>query len=60
MIGLSYADFHALSVPEREARLTAARAELRKAGAHYVVDSLAEADAVLEDIDARLKSAETP
>lgn len=60
MIGLSYEDFHALSMPVREARLIAARAELRKAGAHYVVDSLAEADAVLEEIEARLECAETP
>jgi phosphonoacetaldehyde hydrolase len=60
MIGLSYEDFHALSMPVREARLIAARAELRKAGAHYVVDSLAEADAVLEEIEARLACAETP
>jgi phosphonoacetaldehyde hydrolase len=60
MMGLSYEEFHALSAPECEARLMAARAELRKAGAHYVVDSLAEADAVLDDIDGRLKAAEKP
>jgi phosphonoacetaldehyde hydrolase len=58
MIGLSLEDFEALSAPEREARLAAARAELKKAGAHYVVDSLAAVDPVLDDIEARLKSSE--
>ena len=57
MNGLSYSEFHALPVREQEARLAAARAELAKAGAHYVVDSLAEVDPVLADIDARLSSA---
>ena len=57
MNGLSYGEFHALPVSEQEARLAAARAQLAKAGAHYVVDSLAEVDPVLADIDARLKSA---
>jgi phosphonoacetaldehyde hydrolase len=60
MIGLSYEEFQALPPPEREKRLVAARAELKKAGAHYVVDSLADLDPVLDDIDARLKSAEKP
>lgn len=54
-IGLSHSDFHALPLPERESRLAEARAELQNAGAHYVVDSLAEVDAVLDDINARFK-----
>jgi phosphonoacetaldehyde hydrolase len=53
-IGLSRADFHALPPAEQESRLADARAELQNAGAHYVVDSLAEVDAVLDDIDDRL------
>jgi phosphonoacetaldehyde hydrolase len=57
MNGLSLAEFQALSTPQQEARLAGARAELEKAGAHYVVDSLADVDPVLNDIDARLKSA---
>jgi len=56
MIGLSLEDFHSLSESEREARLAHARVELQKAGAHYVVDTLADVDAVLDDIDYRLKS----
>jgi phosphonoacetaldehyde hydrolase len=55
-IGLSADEFHALSEAERESRLIEARAELRNAGAHYVVDTLADVHAVLDDIDARLKA----
>ena len=57
MIGLSFDEFHALSAIERESLLASARAELQNAGAHYVVDTLAEIEAVLDDIDARLSSA---
>jgi phosphonoacetaldehyde hydrolase len=56
MNGLSCQEFSALSASEREARLLVARAELAKAGAHYVIDSLAEIDVVLDDIDALLQS----
>jgi len=56
-IGLSLEDFRALSEAERESRLADARAELQNAGAHYVVDTLAEVHSVLDDIEARLKSA---
>jgi phosphonoacetaldehyde hydrolase len=56
MIGLSLEDFHALPEGERESRLAKARAELQNAGAHYVVDTLAEIHSVLDDIDVRLKS----
>jgi phosphonoacetaldehyde hydrolase len=55
-IGLSYREFQALSETDRASRLTVARAELQNAGAHYVIDSLAEAQAVLDDIDQRLKT----
>lgn len=33
--------------------------ELQRAGAHYVVDTVAELDPILDDIDARLKSADS-
>jgi phosphonoacetaldehyde hydrolase len=56
MIGLSLEDFQALSEAERESRLVEARAGLQKAGAHYVVDTLADVLVVLDDIDDRLKS----
>jgi phosphonoacetaldehyde hydrolase len=56
MIGLSLRDFQTLADADRESRLVEARLELEQAGAHYVVDTLAEVPAVLEDIDARLRS----
>jgi phosphonoacetaldehyde hydrolase len=56
-VGLSLEDFHALSDAERESCLADARAELQNAGAHYVVTTLAEVHSVLDDIDARLRSA---
>jgi len=57
-IGLSLEEFLALSEAEKESRLTDARSELRDAGAHYVVDTLAEVHAVLDDIDTRLRAQE--
>lgn len=55
-IGLSCAEFHALPAAEQRSRLSNARRELEHAGAHYVIDTLADLDPVLDDIDARLKS----
>lgn len=55
-VGLSFEEFHALPASEQRTRLIRARRELEEAGAHYVIDSLAELDAVLDDIDARLKT----
>jgi phosphonoacetaldehyde hydrolase len=57
MMGLSRQDFEAISGSQQEERLVVARAALRNAGAHYVVDSLADVDSVLDDIDTRLKTA---
>ena len=58
VMGLSQQEFGALGASEREERLVVARAELRRVGAHYVVDSLADVDAALDDIDTRLNSAD--
>jgi phosphonoacetaldehyde hydrolase len=60
MLGLSQMEFEALSASEREACLASARVELKKAGAHYVVDSVADVDPVLDDIDARLQEKMEP
>jgi phosphonoacetaldehyde hydrolase len=55
-IGLSWTEFHALPESERKIRVSNAHRELEGAGAHYVVDSVADLDAVLDDIDIRLRS----
>ena len=55
-IGLANEEFQALPLSERRTRVERARRELKDAGAHYVVDTLAELDPVLDDIDARLAS----
>ena len=55
-IGLSCAEFHALPATEQRSRLLEARRELEEAGAHYVIDTLADLHAVLDDIETRLKS----
>jgi phosphonoacetaldehyde hydrolase len=59
MNGLSSQEFSALSAREQRARLETARAELEKAGAHYVVDSVTDLDPILDDIQARLQPAGT-
>lgn len=56
-VGLSLEDFQRLSASEQESRLAAARAELREAGAHYVLDTLAQLPSVLDDVDALLQAA---
>jgi phosphonoacetaldehyde hydrolase len=56
-IGLSCEEFAALPADEKQSRLANARSELERSGAHYVVDTLAEVNAVLDDIDARLLAA---
>jgi phosphonoacetaldehyde hydrolase len=49
-----------LSEEDIERRVARARGMLEKAGAHYVVDSLAELPEVIEDINARLAGGEKP
>jgi 2-aminoethylphosphonate--pyruvate transaminase/phosphonoacetaldehyde hydrolase len=56
-VGLTRAEFYSLSQAERELRLMGARRELREAGAHYVIDDFTQLGAVLDEIDARLRSA---
>lgn len=59
MIGLSQQDFEALPIGERESRSAEARSALKAAGAHYAIDTLAELDDVLDDIEELLKSAKS-
>jgi phosphonoacetaldehyde hydrolase len=52
-IGVTYDEFQDLPAGERDARVKRARRELEQAGAHYVVDTLADLDPVLDDIETR-------
>jgi phosphonoacetaldehyde hydrolase len=50
----------ALSAAEIDRRMAITRDILEKAGAHYVIDSLADIEPVIEDINARLARGEKP
>ncbi len=60
MIGLSEADWNALPPGQRETRARAARNALLNAGAHYVIDRVADIAPVLDQINARLRQGERP
>jgi phosphonoacetaldehyde hydrolase len=60
MIGLTEEDWHALPQPERESLLLDARRKFIDAGAHYVIDTLADLDQVLSQIEVRVGSGERP
>lgn len=59
-LGLSAEESAALDGPVRTARATAARASLQSAHADYVVDTVADCRAVLEEIAGRLAVGERP
>jgi phosphonoacetaldehyde hydrolase len=59
-VGMSAAGFASLPQEERARRLETARESLRAAGPHYVIDSVADIDPVLEQIGARLQAGERP
>lgn len=59
-VGLSQAEFQALSDQERTSRVGAGRHMLEAAGAHYVVDSVADILPVLNHIAARLRAGAHP
>ncbi len=59
-IGLSERDLDALPQAERRTRIEAARSRLMAAGAHYVIDSAAACEPVLDEIDSRLKAGDRP
>jgi len=53
-VGLTAEDLATLPAPEQDRRLARARETLRAAGAHDVIDSVADLPALLPEIDARL------
>jgi phosphonoacetaldehyde hydrolase len=60
MVGLTQAQFAALSPAEREVRLQTGRNRLLEAGTHYVIDNVSDFDPVFDEIDARLECGERP
>ena len=59
-MGLPLAEWQALTREEQQRRRAAAADRLYQAGAHYVVDSVADLQPVLDDIAARLARGERP
>lgn len=59
-IGLSEMEITALAPVELAAKLEAARTKLKKAGAHYVIDSLADILPLIGAINVRLAAGERP
>ena len=60
MIGLSAEDFGALAPAERASRLKNARASLTAAGAHEVIEAVADCERVIDAIEARIRRGERP
>jgi len=59
-MGLTEPEIAALDPAVRQARLARAYERLHQSGAHYVVDSIAEAPPLLDEIHARLSRGERP
>ncbi len=59
-LGLTEQEIAALDPETRAARLERAYKRMHQTGAHYVVDSIAEVPALLDQINARLASGERP
>jgi phosphonoacetaldehyde hydrolase len=59
-MGLSEEQFTALSDAERNRRVDTARDNLLQAGAHYVADSVAHCEGILDEIECRLGNGDLP
>ncbi|MBI2206898.1 MAG: phosphonoacetaldehyde hydrolase [Candidatus Rokubacteria bacterium] len=59
-VGLSLAEWNALSASEQQPRRERAYDRLRMAGAHHVVDTIADVLPCIDDIEARLARGERP
>ena len=59
-VGLSREDLALLPEAERGSRIAAAAQALREAGAHYVIESVADLPGVLAEIEARIERGERP
>jgi len=59
-IGLNEQEISQLPPEQLRKKLARARERLYKAGAHYVVDTIAEVPQVVEDIEERLRRGDRP
>ena len=59
-VGWTEHEMNALDDTGRRSRIAEARQRLAAAGAHYVVDSVAGCEGVLDEIDSRLREGDTP
>ena len=59
-VGLSLEELNALPLAERERRIASSAQTLRAAGAHYVVETVADLGPILEEIGARCRRLEGP
>ncbi len=59
-VGLTAAEIDALPPEVRERKLARADRNLRQAGAHFVVESIADVPSVVDEIEARLRAGERP
>ena len=59
-VGMTQATLEALEANEREARIERASVRLAQAGAHYVVNTIAEVPIVIDEICSRLAAGEKP
>jgi phosphonoacetaldehyde hydrolase len=59
-LGLSLEEEQALAVNERQARLAGAADRLRQAGAHFVVETIADCPKIVDEIAARVERGERP
>ena len=60
MIGLTEQQWQALPGIEQSKRLQTARRKLENAGAHYVIDTLADVDRIVDKIESQLIAGERP
>ena len=59
-VGLTAEEIDALPPAVRERKLARADMNLRQAGAHYVVETIADVPAVIDDVNQRLRTGEAP
>jgi phosphonoacetaldehyde hydrolase len=60
MVGLSEEDFGALKPEEQATRLENARTQLAAAGAHELIDAVADCEDAIDAIEARIRKGERP